>query len=137
MLSMFRERTPASLDVGNFLLASRAVASAALLSGDGSCIGPWLTAAPAIEGDGRAFEIALMRLRAVAAATRGDIGEARRELDQARAGFASFGWDHLAAECAWQLAALGDVHAAADSARFYRERGALSRIRWIEEEGWR
>ena len=130
-------RTPQALELPQFLLAARAAGAAALLAGDASGLGPWLAAEADTRDDGLMFAAALDHLRAVAETIAGDAAAARGRLARSATTYAAHGWEHLAAELAWQRARLGDASGLPDAIAFYRARAAGWRVRWLEEERWR
>jgi hypothetical protein len=131
------QRTPQALDVPTFLLAARAALPAALLLADPDLVRPWTDAAPLLANEGGAFDAVAAHAVAVAAALDGDRGRAAGAFGRAADLYARRGWDHLAAELAWQRARSGD-EGALDAARaFYAARGAAWRTAWLEEGRWR
>jgi len=135
--ALHARRTPQALAISSFVLASRAVAAAALVAKDEACTAPWRDAAPLLGAQGRLFELCLARIEGVALAVEGDEAGGARAIAGAEDGFRDLGWQHLAAECGWQRARLGDRAGLSASRAFYEARGATWRVRWIDEEGWR
>jgi hypothetical protein len=137
LAALFAKRTPQALELPPFLLAARVVAPAALRSGDRTSLGPWLTADGSLRDEGAMFGAALDQIRAADLALAGDADGARSLLAGSAATYSRLGWDHLAAELAWQRAAAGDPSGLAPALVFYRSRGADWRVEWLEREGWK
>ena len=131
------QRTPQALDVPTFLLAARAALPAALLLADRDLVRPWTVAAPLLAGEGGAFDAVAAHAEAVAAALDGGRARAAGAFERAADLYARRGWDHLAAELAWQRARSGDESALAAAREFYAARGATWRTAWLEEGRWR
>ena len=135
--ALFGQRSPQALEVPLFLLATRAAAGAALLSGEATVLGPWRDADADLRGDGAMFAAALDQIQGLGQALRGERDTAVELLARAADRFGALGWHHLAAELAWQRARSGDDSGMAAALEFYASRGADWRVRWLEEERWR
>jgi len=131
------QRTPQALDVPTFLLAGRAALPAALVLADPDLLRPWSDAAPLLAHEGGAFDAVAAHADAVAAALGGDRARASDAFRTAADLYAGRGWDHLAAELAWQRARAGDDSALPAARAFYAARGAAWRAAWLEEGRWR
>jgi len=129
-------RSPQALELPLFLLSVRVVGPAALLSGDRAVLAPWL-AIDDVRADGEMFAAGVDHLRAIDLLLKGRSDAARDLLRRTAATYARLGWDHLAAELAWQLARSGDPSGIAAARDFYRARSADWRLRWLEDERWR
>jgi len=121
----------------NVNLAARVVAPAALLARDGACLAPWLAADRSLRDEGPMFAAALDQVRAAELAIANDATGARTLLAETAATYVRLGWDHLAADIAWQRAAVGDPSGLASARTFYLSRGADWRVQWLDREGWR
>ena len=135
--ALAERRTPQALELPLFLLAVRAIGPAALLATDRTALEPWLQTDDALRADGRMFGAAVDHLRAVDAALAGRPDAGCELLGRTAATYVTLGWEHLAAELAWQRARLGDRTGLDGAREFYRARGATWRLRWLEEERWR
>jgi len=130
-------RTPQALELPLFLLSVRVVGPAALLAADRSVLAPWLATDDAVRADGAMFAAGIDHLRAVEHALEGRADAARELLRRTAATYATLGWDHLAADLAWQRARVGDPSGLDGARDFYRARSASWRLRWLEEAQWR
>lgn len=137
LTALFAKRTPQALELPPFVLAARVVAPAALLAGDSTCLRPWLTADRSLRDEGPMFAGGLDHVRAAELALLGDAAGARGLLAEVAATYARLGWEHLAADLAWQRAATGDPSGLAPARAFYVSRGADWRVQWLDREGWR
>ncbi|MHB8630943.1 MAG: ATP-binding protein [Candidatus Limnocylindria bacterium] len=137
LAALFGQRTPQALELPPFVLAARVVAPAALLSGDATCAAPWIAADPSLREEGPMFAAGLDHVRAAELALAGDAAGARSLLGGAAATYSRLGWEHLAADLAWQRAAVGDPSGLAAARAFYGSRGAEWRVGWLDREGWR
>ena len=135
--ALFARRTPQALELPSFVLAVRIVAPAALSTGAAGPLEPWLAADAAVRGEGALFSTALDHVAGVRRAIDGDTVGARGLLAASAATYERLGWEHLAAELAWQRARLGDDTGLEGARAFYAARGAHWRLRWLEEERWR
>ncbi|HEV2249961.1 MAG TPA: AAA family ATPase [Candidatus Limnocylindria bacterium] len=130
-------RSPQAMELPLYLLSARVVAAAAMFAGDADVLAPWLAIDSAVRSEGAMFAAAIDHLRAIDHLLGGRPDAAADLLRRAAATYAALGWDHLAAELAWQRARAGD-HAGLEAAReFYRARNATWRLRWLEDERWR
>ncbi len=134
---LLAQRSPQALELPLLLLAVRVALPAALLTGDTASLQPWRASAQSLRGDGAMFAAAMDHADATDAASRGDTSAAQERLARAAQAYERLGWRHLAAEPAWQRAALGDRSALGAAAEFYAGRGADWRTRWLGEERWR
>jgi len=137
LAALFARRTPQALELPPFVLAARVVAPAALLARDGACLAPWLAADRSLRDEGPMFAAALDQVRAAELAIANDATGARTLLAETAATYVRLGWDHLAADIAWQRAAVGDPSGLASARTFYLSRGAEWRVQWLDREGWR
>jgi len=135
--ALFSARSPQALDLPSFLLAARVVGPAALLAPNRGTLAPWAAADNLSRSDGAMFAAALDHLSAVERALAADTVGARELLSGTAATYARLGWEHLAAELAWQRARVGDESGLDGALAFYRARGAEWRVRWLEEGRWR
>lgn len=131
------QRTPQAFDVPTFLLAARVTLPAALILGDREVLRPWSEATPLLANEGAIFDAVYAHAAAVDAALDGDRGSAIERYRRAADLYRDRGWDHLAAELAWQRARCGDESELERAHKFYAERGASWRTRWLEEGRWR
>jgi class 3 adenylate cyclase len=130
-------RTPQALDLPLFLLSVRALGPAALLGEDRDALAPWLAVADVVRPEGPMFAAAIDHLQAIDDRLGGRTAEAAERLRSAAATYASLGWEHLAAELAWQRARCDDPSGLDAATAFYRGRGADWRARWLEDGRWR
>ena len=137
LAALFARRTPQALELPAFVVAIRVVAPAAVRSGDATGLAPWLAADRSLRDAGPMFAAGLDHARAAALTLSGDTAGARDLLARAAATYARLGWDHLAAELAWQRAAAGDPSGLSPARAFYVSRGADWRVQWLDGEGWR
>lgn len=137
LAELFAKRTPQALELPPFVLAARVVAPAALLARDVACLGPWLAADRSLRDEGPMFAAGLDHVRAAEFALAGDAASARDLLAEAAATYSRLGWEHLAADVAWQRAVAGDPSGLAPARAFYVSRGADWRVQWLDREGWR
>ena len=137
LAELFGRRSPQALEVPQFLLATRAAAGAALLSGEATVLAPWREADADLGGDGGMFAAALDQVQGLEHSLRGERDAAVELLARAAGRFTALGWHHLAAELAWQRARSGDDSGMAAALEFYGSRGAEWRVRWLKEERWR
>ena len=129
-------RTPQALELPLFLLAVRVVGPAALLAGDRAALAPWL-AIDDLRADGVMFAAGIDHLRAIELLLDGRPDAAGDGLRRAAGTYSRLGWDHLAAELAWQRARAGDPSGLDAARTFYRAKNASWRLRWLEDERWR
>lgn len=137
LATLFAQRSPQALDLPPFVLAARAVGAAALHSGDASCLSPWLAVDASLRDEGAMFGAALDQLSAVERALAGDAAAARDLFASTAVTYGRLGWEHLAAELAWQRARVGDDGGLAAARAFYAAHGADWRLHWLEDEQWR
>lgn len=130
-------RTPQALELPLFLLSVRTIGPAALQRADREVLVPWIAAGEAVRPEGRMFAAAVDHLEAIDAQLQGRSGEAAARLGAVAETYTALGWEHLAAELAWQRARCGDAAGLAAAEAFYRARGATWRLRWLEEGRWR
>lgn len=130
-------RTPQAFDLPLFLLSVRVAGAAALLGREPTVLAPWLAIDDAVRPEGAMFAAGIDHLRAIDQLLQGRSATAAELLARTSATYASLGWEHLAAELAWQRARAGDSGGLEAAREFYRARNASWRVAWLEEERWR
>ncbi len=135
--AIIAQRTPQAFELPTFMLAARVMLPAALLLEDREALRPWSAAAPLLANEGALFDAVGAHASAVAAALEGDRTEAVERYRTAAETYRERGWEHLAAELAWQRARCGDESDLDRAREFYSSRGANWQLRWLEEGQWR